>query len=181
MLLKALLRRINAGADTASTRVASLHRRNSPLTYERFPNLPELLLRLLCHSNSQASPTLHAQKIFPALEIVERFGVPKTSKAKVWQALLHHRASPEWSIREKAAKTTGIITEENELLDRMRELIHPRRRRSQNEVHGSLMTLRVLFARALPLHSDGPKGTSASAHDVIRHQLSDGISLDQFF
>ena len=161
MLLKALLKRLNGGADTASTRVASLHRQSSPLTYERFPILPELLLRLLYHQYHETSPTLHAEKVFPALEIVERFGVPGDYREEVWRALMHHRASPIWSIREKAAKTVGMIIEENELLEQVWRMIHANDLQSQNEVHGRLMSLRVLFARAVPIYLDASKGMSA--------------------
>ena len=160
MLLKALLRRLNGGADTASTRVASMHRQNSPLTYERFPILPELLLRLLYHQDYQTSQTLHVQRVFPALEIVERFGVPNLHQEEVWQALMRLRASPVWSIREKAAKAVGTIIEEHELLDQMRKMVHATDVKSQNEVHGRLMSLRVIFARVVPICLNTSKGMS---------------------
>ena len=169
MLLKALLKRLNGGTDTMSTRVASLRRQKSPMTYERFPILPELLLRLLHHQDYETSPTLHAQRVFPALEIVERFGVPNVHREEVWRALMHHRASPIWLVRQKAAKTIGMIVENDELLEEVWRIVHASDAQTQNEVHGRLMTLRVLIARAVPTYLDASKGMLTKAPKSAGH------------
>ena len=158
MFLKALLKRLNGGADTASSRVASSHRQLSPLTYERFPILPKLLLRLLYHHFDESSSILYAQRVFPALEIVERFGVPTVHREEILRAIEHHRASPIWSIREKAAKAFGMIMEADDALNEMRKMIHVSKIQSQNQIHGRLLSLRVVFVRAMPPYLDASKG-----------------------
>ena len=158
MLLQALLKRLNGGSDTASTRVASRSRQSSQFVYEKFRILPELLLKLIRHQSRESSSALHAQRIFPALEIIEHFGVPKQNGEEVWQALNQYRANSIWSIREKAAGTIGIVIISNEISETIQSLVHSSGDLGPNETHGRLMTLRVLFNRALPSHCNQPKG-----------------------
>ncbi len=158
MLLQSLLKRLNGGADTASTRVASLYRQSSPFVYEKFPILPELLLKLMRHQDRESSVALQAQRIFPALEVIERFGVPKQYEGEVWQALNLYRANPVWANREKAARTIGMIIEPKRIGQEMHNLVNVRAEMMPNEIHGSLMTLQVLLARVLPNYMNSMKG-----------------------
>lgn len=149
MLLQALLKRFNGGADTNSRRVASSHGQFSPLTYEKFPVLAGLLLRLLDHWHDGSASVIYAQRVFPALEIVERFGIPNVHRKEIMQALERHRSSPIWPIREKAAKAYGMITEADDILIPIRQMIDTSKNRSQNEIHGQLLSLRVMLNRGM--------------------------------
>ena len=150
MLMKALLNRINGGTDTSSPRASSSHRRFSKLTYEKFPHLPEMTLRLL---SSQAqglqydqTDVLHAQRVFPALEIVERFGLPTSRAIEIRQAIIYHLEGPIWPMREKAAKTLGSIMLESDLLNETRNLLS-KDWPHHNALHGRLLYLRWLLNR----------------------------------
>lgn len=153
MLFKALLKRLNGGTDTSSTRASSAHRRFSQLTYEKYPNLPNLLLRLLRQtpSHTQADdrkshPTMEAHWVFPAIEVIERSGLPSQHRNEFLDALRYYNDSPDWSIREKAAKALSLIVDENRVVEEVKSLLTPNWE-SQNALHGRLLCLRFLLAR----------------------------------
>lgn len=153
MLFKALLKRLNGGTDTSSTKASSSRRRFSQLTYEKYPNLPDLLLRLLRQTPTQTqitgrelNPTVQAHRVFPALEVIERSGIPLQYQVTFLDALQYYNESPDWSIREKAAKTLSLIVDETSIVKEVTSLLAPNWK-SQNALHGRLLRLRFLFAR----------------------------------
>jgi hypothetical protein len=158
MLFKALLRRLNGGTDTASTKVPSSYRRSSNLIYERYPNLPGLVLTLLCNGRSLAiesadlddyevHPATYAHVVFPALEIVERSGLPHQYRNEFSAAVWHHIESPDWLIREKAAKALSYVLDAKDLVNEA-ERVLPTDSLSQNALHGRLLCLQFLLARS---------------------------------
>ena len=161
MLFKALLKRLNGGTDTASTKVSSSHRRFSQLTYEKYPRLPELLLRLLRRDPAQVQvigknlcPRMQVHRVFPALEVVERFGIPSQYRNPFLDALRYYNESPDWSIREKAAKTLGLIIDELSIVSQVTSLLAPNWK-TQNALHGRLLQLRFLLTRSeAPLYGE---------------------------
>lgn len=162
MLFKALLRRLNGGTDTASTKIPSSHRRSSNLIYKTYPNLPGLVLKLLYNGRSlairsaefnggEAHPATDAHKIFPALEIVERSGLPAQYRSEISAAIWHHVESPDWSIREKAAKALSYVLDGRNLINEAERLLSTHYS-SQNALHGRLLCLKSLLARTdIPL------------------------------
>ena len=153
MLFKALLKRLNGGTDTSSTKASSSHRRFSQLTYEKYPNLPDLLLRLLRRSPNQTQvtgrelyPTMQAHRVFPAFEVIERSGIPSQHQDQFLDALQYYNESADWSIREKAAKALSLIVNEGRIVEEVKSLLAPNWH-SQNRLHGRLLRLRFLLAR----------------------------------
>lgn len=161
MLFKALLKRLNGGTDTSSTKASSSHRRFSQLTYQKYANLPELLLRLLRRTPTQTQangrelyPAMQAHKVFPALEVIERSGIPSQYESLFLDALRYYNESPDWSIREKAAKALSLIVDETSIVEEVTSLLAPNWI-SQNALHGRLLRLRFLLARnEAPLFGD---------------------------
>ena len=158
MLFKALLSRLNGGTDTASTRASSSHRQFSRLAYEKYPNLPNLIVKLLYNYTPvsinavQQGETqsllfsLQAQQVFPALEIVERSGVPLQHRAEIEQAIRYHMEGPIWAIREKAAKAFALMVDERYITTEIKQLLNASER-LQNALHGRLLCLRFLVSR----------------------------------
>ncbi|KAL9102416.1 MAG: hypothetical protein Q9163_002437 [Psora crenata] len=152
MLIKALLNRIEGGRNISSTRTSSSNRAFSRLTYDTFTNLPDLTLGLLCSDltdsgrSNGAGGALQAQKVFPALEVVERFGLPVKYRARIMEAMVYHLEGPVWALRDKAAKALSLIAEESELLNLMSGLLS-KDWSSQNALHGRLLHLRWLLGR----------------------------------
>lgn len=158
MLMRALLSRMNGGTNAASKRISSNHRRFSKLVYEKYPNLPDLILGLLSsgskktdysNENSQPQPFAHsldAERILPALEMVERSGLPSNHSLEIHNAIRQHRQSPVWAIREKSAKALAAVVEERNLIAEIRDLLKINCSR-QNALHGSLLCARFMIAR----------------------------------
>ena len=150
--MKALLKRINGGTDTSSTKAPSSHRRLSKLAFHKFPILSDLTLRLLCShlvgetTSDAPGGVLHAQKVFPALEIVERFDLPSRHRDAIKRAILDHLEGPVWALRDKAAKVLSLIVDEKDLMDEFHRLLSDDWR-SHNALHGRLLQSRWLIRR----------------------------------
>ncbi|KAL8645259.1 MAG: hypothetical protein Q9226_007379 [Calogaya cf. arnoldii] len=125
MLMKALITRMNDGTNTLSSKAPSSHRHVSSLVYDKYPNVPDLLLRLLTHKDVIDSERLHkgvavpdtlisqAQHVFPALEIIEQSGIPRKFGIEIRQASWNHLEGPVWAIRDKAAKALSYLPHSN--------------------------------------------------------------------
>ncbi|KAL6716949.1 hypothetical protein ACLMJK_004862 [Lecanora helva] len=155
MLFKALIRRLNGGTDTSSTKASASHRRSSALAYQKYPSLSKLVVELLNSSDRLvieavewgASSTIKtAQKVYAALEVIERSGLPPSERANVEASVWRHAQSPDWSIRDKAAKTLSLITEDRDI-GRSCEPLLLIGWKSQNELHGKLLYLQFLLKR----------------------------------
>ncbi len=159
MLFKSLIRRLNGGTDTASTKVSSSYRRSSHLAYQLYPNLQDLLLRLLSvdgQSRScdveesincrKPSPTMKAQSVFAALEVIEQSGLPPAHEADVRKALWLYAGSSDWALREKAAKALGLVVDDHDIEEEVASLLLAPTE-SQNELHGRLLCLRSFLSR----------------------------------
>lgn len=160
MLFRALLSRLNGGTDAYSTRASSPHRRFSKQSYEKYPNLPNLIVKLLSQHSMVAldavpseevsvSLSLQAQKVYPALEILERSGMPSEQSTTIREAIRLHMEGPVWAIRQKAAKTSALILDEAEFTDEIERLLESKAA-SQNALHGHLLYVRFIIARIGP-------------------------------
>lgn len=156
MLFKALLRRLNGGTDATSTKVRSSHHQSSQLVYEKYPNIPALVLRLLRDETfPDEGPVVQAHKVFSALEIIERSGVPNRYQVEITKALWQHAESRDWSIREKAAKALSYVLSDKDLYAEASAILDPSNWPSQNALHGRLLCLQFLLARAdLPVSGE---------------------------
>ena len=170
MLLKALINRLlgknEANSSTKSTSSPDI----TDLLYDKFPNLPDLIVKLLQPYNqfmkSAIEPTLakgltmdipQAQKVFPALEIIQRAGMPPKYRLTIKSLLLWHLGSTIWYIRKKSAKTISIVTDASSFYDEVTELLQEPWS-TQNSLHGRLLCVRDLLFKA----SDTIEGMSLS-------------------
>ena len=160
MLLNSLLRRLNGGTDTKSSKASSSRRQFSSLPYKKYPNLPKLILLLLCSSRpgytgdmnqqvSFVSPTVNAQKAFLAFEIIERFGLPEDHRIEIGNLVQDHMGGPVWSIREKAAKAFALVVPEREIAIESERMLEDTSI-AQNGLHGRLLCIRQMFSRVAP-------------------------------
>lgn len=158
MLFRALLSRMHGGTDAASSRISSNHRRFSKLVYEKYPNLPNLILVLLSSgckksgftdggsSSGLFAHSLETQRVLPALEIIERSGLPSNHGVEIQEALRTHMQSPVWAVREKSAKALAAVVKDRDLIVEIRDLCKTGRNQ-QNALHGSLLCIRSMIAR----------------------------------
>ena len=159
MLFNSLIRRLNGGSDISSSKTPSSRRQLSTAAYEKFPNLPALIMRLLgrietngqggflpAHEKTSALFTSVAQRVFPALEIVSTIGLPHDHGTDIFDQIQYHMRSPAWSIREKAASTLAYVVGEQNIAHEVERLLQPDWQ-SQNALHGRLLCVRRLIAR----------------------------------
>jgi len=164
MLFKALLRRLNGGTDTASTKVSSSYRRSSTKAYKTCPNLPGLILKLLGssdipHTTSQQilDEFIKTQSVFAALEVIERSGIPHAYEAEILDSLWRYVECPSWSLREKAAKALSLVVGDHDIEGEIKRLLSPDWA-SQNALHGRLLCLRFIIDRSQPPLFDSTLG-----------------------
>ena len=157
MLLKALLNKLLGKNEASRSTVSTASHDTINLVYEKFPNLPDLIVKLLqCDTQlieSTEKPddsTLdipQAQKLFPALEIIQRAGMPLKHRPTIKSLLLWHLGSTVWYIRKKTAKTISIVTDASKCHNEVIELLQepwP----TQNSLHGRLLCVRELLLMA---------------------------------
>ena len=172
MLFKALIRRLNGGTDTSSTRTFSSHKRFSKLMYEKYSRLPDLMLKMLRQvdvpraddGDSEISASMQAQRVFPALEIIEMAGLPSQNSVEIKKLIWYHLEGPTWPIREKAAKTLGLVLGDKDRRTDIETLLRPDWQ-SHNALHGRLLYLRNMLA--------GNKGRTSgkSPSESLLHEL----------
>ena len=179
MLFKALLRRVNGGTDPASTKVSSSRRQSSGVAYEKYSNLPDLVLRLLYSGcqlfrsaplakavGREISSEMTAQSVYAALEVIERVGVPRAHKAKVLDAMKYYSEGSDWAIRDKAAKALSTVINDQDIESEVDRLLSPSWM-SQNFLHGRLLCLKHLLSRTdVPL--TGGSISKCSLLEILR-------------
>ncbi len=175
MLLNALLRRLNGGTDSRSMTASSAHRQPSPAAYEKFSKLPKLIFRLLSsigqeeniddpYRRAPTTPaTIDAQKVFPALEIIERFGLPNAQQVEIRELVIRYMENSSWPIREKAAKAFAYVIYERDIGREVGQMLEISIS-SQNRLHGKLLCVRYMLARVPPFISKVLAGICC--HDV---------------
>lgn len=149
MLLRALVNRLNFGTDTYSTTLPSSHRRSLSYVYQCFPSLATIILQMLGEGKGTSlSPSVltrqRIEKVFPALEILERYGIPPSHAKQIRGLLEEYMACPSWPLREKASKALTSSVDEDEILSTLQTFLtldHG----SQNALHGKLLVLKWLL------------------------------------
>ena len=147
MLFKALLTRLSGGRNVSWMNTGSSHRRSPKSIYRRYPSLSKLVIKLLEQSGDlmdSVSSTRDMSKqlrvAYPAMEIIDRVGVPPNARTIVQQLLLSQFDSSLWNLREKAARTLSTLVDEPTLLqEALKILTMPII--SQNSLHGRLLCL----------------------------------------
>ena len=195
MLLNALIRRLNGGSDANSSKASSAQRPSSRAVYEKFPILPDLLIRLLrtgdisrqietetIHDENPTSRTMHAQRVFPALEILSRSGLPINRQNEIVELIQLHMCSTVWAIREKAAHTLSLVISLEDIVANMAKLLQ-HDWHSQNALHGRLLCVRYLLDRLknsslVEINSD-PRATMRLLA-IFRNEEEDKFSLETF-
>lgn len=160
MLLKALLNRLLGKNEASSSTVSAASHNTTNMLYDRFPNLPDLIVKLLQHDSQMiqdmrgpahtSGPTLdipQAQKVFPALEIIQRAGMPLKHRSAIKSLLHWHLGSTVWLIRKKTAKTLSNATNASRIQDEVTELLQ-HQWPTQNSLHGMLLCVREILVRA---------------------------------
>ena len=153
MLFKALLTKL-AGGQSVS--VGNGRRTRSAKTiYERFPSLSETVIWLLrkgenLRGSQETSSLDHlttklVEVIYPAMEILEKIGMPPSSREHIVPQLVFQLESPISGVREKAARILCGELDGETITEDINWLLEPPRA-SQNALHGWLLCLKFKVA-----------------------------------
>ncbi|KAL8920823.1 MAG: hypothetical protein Q9172_004329 [Xanthocarpia lactea] len=179
LAVDALITRLNDGTNTHSNKAPSSYRHATSPVYDKFPNVPDLMLRLLTQDDALNSErlqqritvadalVLRAQRVFPALEIIEQSGIPKMYYSEILQASWSHLEGSVWAIRDKAAKALSYLPNGEAIQTETRRCLQlpPS---NQNSLHGRLLYVRYLVAR---LKSDSEDILAAATKSKLLPEL----------
>ena len=157
MLMKAIINRLAGGNGSKSNLNPTGRGSSSIVTFERFPILATLLIQLLRQSceleQVEVCEELHPfhgsqaiQSAFPALELLETFGIPEKYQELTKRLVLRIVGSRCWSLREKAAHTLSFMLTEQDVMEEIQgqwQSFWP----SQNKLHGRLLCLKYIIFR----------------------------------
>jgi len=155
LLLRSLIDCLFGTSESKAITEAGWDGRSIRLSYDRYPSLPELLLKLLDTNTSGSEiilgPVIGAvESVFPALDIVRRAGPPPTHHDEIFTLVSMHLGSRIWHVREIAARTICTLLLHDDWLSAVMGLIDSSHQ-SSNHLHGVLMAVRFILERRLEL------------------------------
>ncbi|KAG0647573.1 tRNA (cytidine(32)-2 -O)-methyltransferase non-catalytic subunit TRM732 [Hyphodiscus hymeniophilus] len=130
--------------------------RSVKLSYDKYPALPALLIKLLDADTSLVQSMLapkisSVESMFPALDIVRRAGPPTTHRKEIFRSVSQHLGSKVWHVREIAARTMCTMLLHSDWLSEVIKLMESSAG-STNRLHGVLMAVKFVLDRRLALH-----------------------------
>ncbi|QSZ28922.1 hypothetical protein DSL72_003429 [Monilinia vaccinii-corymbosi] len=172
LLLRSLIDCLFGTNENKASIEAGWDGRSTKLSYEKYPELPEILLKLLdketLGTDDTNTPAIGAiESVFPALDIIRRAGPPVMLRKEIKKKVSIHLGSKFWHTRELAARTMcTFMLNEGWLIDL--ENLLKKANASNNYTHGVLMTINFVLERRLAVFSSPP-----SVQDLI--SLKDNI------
>ena len=152
MFFRALLARMCGGTSLGHEKAVESRQRFAKATHNRYPKLAPLVLQLLRASvqdGSMEPGRSQVEKVqisFPALEIIQRVGVPESHQQDSKALLLKLLGIEDWHFRDKAARAFSLMTDYETVLNELREVtFNPGT--SQNKTHGLLLCMKYLAQR----------------------------------
>ncbi|KAJ8058763.1 hypothetical protein OCU04_011752 [Sclerotinia nivalis] len=172
LLLRSLIDCLFGTNENKASIEAGWDGRSTKLSYEKYPELPEILLKLLnketISTDNTNAPAIGAiESVFPSLDIIRRTGPPVILRNEIKERVSIHLGSKFWHTRELAARTMcTFMLHDGWLLD-LQNLLKIANL-STNHTHGVLLTVNFVLERRLAVFSSPP-----SVEDLI--SLKDNI------
>lgn len=146
LLVKSLIDCMLGTSESKATAEAGWDGRSIRISYERYPTLPDLLLRLL---GTDINVTVEAKEVFPALEFLRRVGPPEERtmlREQFFAGVVIHLDSETWDVRDLAARTacTFLLADDwKPVIDDLLQFF----RTSTNGLHGVILLIKYLLRR----------------------------------
>lgn len=163
MLFRALIDRLIGTNDAFSD--DELHTQNR-LSDESITSLMHVVLQLL--TTDADVNQAKAEVVFPALQLLQRVQPPSSLAEKIQALVLKLVSSRQWLVRDKAAKTYSTLVPSRDRVSRVAELIRYGSR-SQNELHGVLLTVKYLIEK----HGKSFSTEGQSGENLLGRSLAD--------
>jgi len=171
MLFRALIDRLFGTSEQSDKGEPNNHVRTSRLSYDKYPTLPRLLIRLLGgdilrdfskqDDDTDFSSSMPAELVFPALEIVRRAGTPAKESFIISRLVLQHLGSKIWNVREMAARTYCSLVAEKEYLDSIALLLDLDWCTS-NKLQGILLSVKFMIEKHFRFEREHWRGNPVS-------------------
>ena len=137
--------------------------RDVKLAYDKYPDLPALLINLLNSDLDVTSSTkTSVELVFPALDIIHRAGVPLSYLKDMRRSVVRHLGNRVWNVRERAARTLSAITRDHWVEETIKLFQDIHEETSSNHIHGVFMTAKDTLDRQRALDVD----LAASMHHL---------------
>jgi hypothetical protein len=154
ILLKSLIDCLFGSSESKAATEAGWDGKSIKLAYERYSELPDLLLALLKSDETVTTidkPRIGAiESVFPALDIVRRAGPPDVKKDEIYLHACVHLGSNIWHIREIAARTVSTLLSHENWVREVSTLLEDAPS-STNRYHGGLMAINFFLERQMAL------------------------------
>jgi len=148
--LRSLIDSLFGTSDSKTAIEAGWDGKSIKISYEKYRNLPELLIGLLSAKVGQSTtiqPDISTvESVFPALDIVRRAGPPSTHRDVIYRLVMTHLGSRVWNVREMAAHALSVLVPQDKWATASQELLDMPHE-SSNLRHGSLMAVRFIIER----------------------------------
>ncbi|KAG9246942.1 HEAT repeat protein-like protein [Calycina marina] len=156
ILLRSLIDCLFGTHESKNITEAGWDGRSIKLSYDEYPTLPSLLMKLLGAKTggSEVSqiPTIGlVESVFPALDIIRRVGPPPAFRDEIFAGVAIHLSSKLWHVREIAARTLCTLMLHKDWLAALLTLVESAGE-STNRLHGTLMAIRFTLERRLELN-----------------------------
>jgi hypothetical protein len=181
LLLRSLIDCLFGTSESKVITEAGWDGRSIKLSYDKYPALPELLLKLLdtqiSSSDALSTPTIGAvESVFPALDIIRRAGPPDVNRDEIYRRVSIHLGSKVWHVREIAARAICTLLLHDQWLSAVDELLKTCNG-SVNRIHGVLMAVKFFLERRLSLDSASATGKILKDKDAVCSQFTDGLLI----
>ena len=162
MLFRALMDRLIGTNDAFSDEDTHTQSR---LPDEAITSLMQVVLQLL--ATDVDVDQVKAEVVFPALQLLQRVQPPSNMSERIQYSVLRLASSRQWLVRDKAAKTYSTLVSAKDRVSCIARLVR-HEARSQNEVHGNLLTARYLVERqGKNFSTEGKFGGSCSIYKPL--------------
>ncbi|GME31296.1 Armadillo-like helical [Neofusicoccum parvum] len=145
MLFRALIDRL-LGSSTTQNWKETDRLKITRLSYEKYPNLLDIIVQLLTPRRQGAQQELTntaLEGVFPAFQILQRARPPAERRPEIQQLVFNLTASSHWHVRDMAARTLAALLGSEERVEWILALVEMPFVR-QNTLHGTLSTVKYL-------------------------------------
>ena len=142
---------------------------HSRISFDKYPKLLHVILNLLEAGQDSLiivnKPKQGAtESVFPVLYILQKVLPPRQYFAKVTDLVLSITASPQWIVRDMAARTFAALIASTDASDTVRRVLEPPIS-NQNNLHGRLLAIKHTIRTRL--HFAGPTSQHEDEFTVL--------------
>ena len=163
-------------SESKATTEAGWDGRSVRISYDRYPRLPGLLLKLL--------GSAEAKEIFPALEFLRRVGPPEGQEElrdEFFAGVIVHLDDSTWDVRDLAARTACTFLLQDDwysVLEYLFNFYSAENYRSTNGLHGTVSLAKCLLQRRKDLQIATDAGDMKKLVSLMSSKCR-SVGLDQ--